>query len=508
MTTDEQTPEEQEPGRGRNERRQVCRRIVLSVLGVVLLLIVMAFVAAYACDRYWLGKVAARDADLRARGRLVTYQDILDRDKYLPPEKNLALIYLKAFGQLGDMESVHVVQSLAYQDPTGARPSGPLLDVLRSEAKEHAEGLQTILNAPPLTDGCYPLKPAPIPWVLLLPYCEKARLAAVLCGEAALLHAATGHPDEVAPCLLAGFGLASSFGRKPLLIEELVRFAAGGITVEALEDSLALCELPPQDLQALKTRMERERGELSLDAAMVFERTIGHFTFEEMIGKGDLRAAVESTSLWYRFLPGWREKDELYYDSVMDSVERAMALPPRQALRATDDSVPSIVTVSPPPVLSAMLLPAGHRALKSMILSKVRLSVACAAVAAEQYRLKNGHWPETLDQIVPEFLDAVPEDPFGTGKIRYKHTDTGVMLYSIGPDNRDQGGASMEEVLKTDRDSSAYDVPFRLLNPELRGAKTATFREEVLGSGVSLDDLKEAGLDEDALKHAGLPTMT
>ncbi len=536
--TDRQTPEEQEPGRGRNERRQVCQRIVLSVLGVVLLLIVMAFVAAYACDRYWLGKVAAKDADLRARGRLVTYQDILDRDKSLPPGKNLALIYLKAFGQLGDMESVHVVQSLAGQDPTGAQPSEPLLDMLRSEAENHAKGLQTILNAPPLADGCYPLKPAPIPWALLLPHCEKARLATILCGHAALLHTATGQPDEVAPCLLAGFGLASSFGRKPLLVEELVRFAADAITLQAVEHSLSLCELAPRDLQALRVRMERERGDLSLDAAMVFERTAGHFTFEEMIGKGDLKAAVESTSLWYRFLPGWRQKDELSYDSVMDSVERAMALPPRQALRARDDSIPSIETLSPPPVLSAMLLPPGHHVLKSMICSKVQLSVACAALAVEQYRLKNGHWPDSLDRLVPGYLDAVPEDPFGTGKVRYKHTDTGVMLYSIGPDDKDQGGITEAEArpkieqaekewqesqppldidafLKNGMqpepvppgstpDHNAYDLPFRLLDPELRGAKTATFREEVLGSGVSLDDLKEASLDEDALRHAGL----
>lgn len=44
-----------------------------------------------------------------------------------------------------------------------------------------------------------------------------------------------------------------------------------------------------------------------------------------------------------------------------------------------------------------------------------RLRTARAGIAVELYRRRHGAWPESLEQLVPEFLDAVPVDPF-TGK--------------------------------------------------------------------------------------------
>jgi hypothetical protein len=41
------------------------------------------------------------------------------------------------------------------------------------------------------------------------------------------------------------------------------------------------------------------------------------------------------------------------------------------------------------------------------------------------------------------YLHALPRDPFAkSGSFRYKLTKTGYTLYSIGPDGKDDGGAS------------------------------------------------------------------
>jgi hypothetical protein len=63
-----------------------------------------------------------------------------------------------------------------------------------------------------------------------------------------------------------------------------------------------------------------------------------------------------------------------------------------------------------------------------------------AALAVERFRLARGRWPESLADVVPEVLAAVPADPFDGQPLRYRRTAGGVVIYSIGPDGADDGG--------------------------------------------------------------------
>lgn len=69
---------------------------------------------------------------------------------------------------------------------------------------------------------------------------------------------------------------------------------------------------------------------------------------------------------------------------------------------------------------------------------KLRLLIADLAVRA--YQLKYGKLPESLDAVVPEFVPAVPRDPFGSGPMRYRKLEKGYILYSVGPDGDDDSG--------------------------------------------------------------------
>lgn len=65
--------------------------------------------------------------------------------------------------------------------------------------------------------------------------------------------------------------------------------------------------------------------------------------------------------------------------------------------------------------------------------------------ALRAYRLEQGNAPETLDQLVHRYLSAVPDDPFrtGGGPLVYRNRPSGSLLYSVGPDGVDDGGAPM-----------------------------------------------------------------
>jgi hypothetical protein len=68
-----------------------------------------------------------------------------------------------------------------------------------------------------------------------------------------------------------------------------------------------------------------------------------------------------------------------------------------------------------------------------------RLTVT--AVALKRYHLRHGAYPATLNDLVPDFLSAVPIDFMDCKPLRYKpRTDGDFLLYSVGEDGVDDGG--------------------------------------------------------------------
>ena len=63
-------------------------------------------------------------------------------------------------------------------------------------------------------------------------------------------------------------------------------------------------------------------------------------------------------------------------------------------------------------------------------------------LALMSFRETHGRIPQQLDELVPEFLPAVPQDPFGAGSLKYRLIADGksYLLYSVGADGVDNGG--------------------------------------------------------------------
>jgi hypothetical protein len=63
------------------------------------------------------------------------------------------------------------------------------------------------------------------------------------------------------------------------------------------------------------------------------------------------------------------------------------------------------------------------------------------ACALERVRLARGSYPATLDELVPEFLPAVPMEVVNGKPYQYRRTDDGsFVLYSVAMNLRDDGG--------------------------------------------------------------------
>lgn len=92
-------------------------------------------------------------------------------------------------------------------------------------------------------------------------------------------------------------------------------------------------------------------------------------------------------------------------------------------------------------IMTILALPAIEGIEDRTLDTQSRISMARIACALERYRLAKGSLPEHLDELVPEFLPALPKDIIAHEAFRYRRTsDDKYMLYSVAMNLVDEGG--------------------------------------------------------------------
>ena len=95
---------------------------------------------------------------------------------------------------------------------------------------------------------------------------------------------------------------------------------------------------------------------------------------------------------------------------------------------------------------SRFMLPGLERMANYRLSASTRIPCARVALAVEQYRAATGNLPESLEALVPDYLDAVPADPWtfvhAPEMLKYTHGPGGYTVYSVGTDGQDDGGDS------------------------------------------------------------------
>lgn len=92
-------------------------------------------------------------------------------------------------------------------------------------------------------------------------------------------------------------------------------------------------------------------------------------------------------------------------------------------------------------------------------------NTAMIALALTILKRQEGHWPDRLNELVPRYLPSLPPDPTDGQPLRYKLTESGPIVYSIGEDRHDDGGrATLIQMEGRDRLIIGY------MNPEKRDA--------------------------------------
>jgi len=299
---------------------------------------------------------------------------------------------------------------------------------------------------------------------------QDARTAANLLRYEAVLLAQEDKPDEALAATRGILVTARAVGDEPFLISQLIRIACTAIAVQTLERVLAQGEPSPAELKKMQELLEADVSEPLMLYAARGERATTH-QFMQALKSGDAKLSQATGTLGSSNLLEDMAGSTLARGSharflrILTEFVEASRLPaeqqaePMQALEARVKKASVEYDV-----LIALLMPAVIKVAEAYRRDQAYLRCALVAVAAERYRRDKGAWPATPAELVDKYLKSLPVDAYDGKPLRYRILPDGVIVYSVGPDKEDNGGARNRH----NPLAKGADLGFRLWNVDRR----------------------------------------
>ncbi|HUT34448.1 MAG TPA: hypothetical protein VNE39_13260 [Planctomycetota bacterium] len=305
---------------------------------------------------------------------------------------------------------------------------------------------------------------------MLLPHLSHLRQGARLLALEAIERVETGKADEAGGSLLGALRMGECVRQEPILISALVRVACNSLAVAQMERWASRAKPSPAALERIEAALAAAADPKLIEGAMVGERCFGIDIYQTYVltpkrGEllGQLGAGDMPLPLALRLIPdAYFKTDMCYYLDIMNDYVAAARKPyPESYIAGTRVGKDLEERIPRHYVVSRMILPALGRVFSTGQQHIARCESARVALAALRYRAKHGRLPADLPALMPDFLKAVPPDPFDGKPLRYKADGAGLTVYALGEDGKDDGGATQHRP-----DGKPLDIGFRVRWPK------------------------------------------
>ena len=464
----------------------------------VLLLTIIALLA-------WLRWPAepAWQAAYRAQGLPASLEELNASYAHVPRERNLARRYVDAIRQTRRHESAWLdtqenYENLLIQGEAALGRTDPVPEIVMNTTREYwdkfgAPAAASLHEAAQsgLTESRYPINMELGAETTLDHLAGLRHLSRILALES-WVAAVDGKGKEAATALLDMHPIANSLAAEPLFISQLVRVAILGISASHLENVLNRIELHETDLARLQQGYLQalpapEKGYFVYPAS--FGESLFHlsllnlstykadlpalFLMGEYTGRGDYNVPESLILELSGIIPANRIAAYQYHKKLLETLKGPVK-------NDADDVVAVPRTIPDSSVmktLAAMSYKLVFSQIENIYLAELRIrtqmGMAQTALAVERFRLANGRLPGELGELVPEWIEKAPVDPWNNGKpVTYRVRDDGeYVIYSYGYNERDDGGEEIENGWR-----SNGDMTFTVAPPEMR--RTVVVRAE------------------------------
>jgi hypothetical protein len=292
------------------------------------------------------------------------------------------------------------------------------------------------------------------PFAIDIPNFINLRQASQVLSQRAQCYLLLGQPEKALEELtlvhdLSQILLAKPSGKPITLVAAMIYVAIHGLYAGIIQGGLELHAWREPQLLALDQQLKETNLLLPVVEAFREQRAATSRTFEttkrsELV---KLFAFEGWSSLALRCMPrGWffqnmaagAEVEQQAVGTFDPANQRVQPGPVTDLVR---DLASEHEQRSPYHFLVAAALPNFAKALQTTAANQTLLNQARIACALERFRLAQGHYPDSLDQLIPALIEKLPHDLIGGQPLKYRLTpDSGYVLYSIGWDEQDDGG--------------------------------------------------------------------
>ncbi|MFO0878872.1 MAG: hypothetical protein U0840_16140 [Gemmataceae bacterium] len=364
--------------------------------------------------------------------------------------------------------------------------SNQLLDEERQKKLQAALGKQKAVLAVAVSlrnfpKGRIPVELAPDVISTLLPHIQQCRDVVHLLDLDAERLCLENRPAEVAERIEAILRTGDILRDEPFMVSGMVRIAIRSIAARRVERLLGLTEPPDAVCDRLRKEIAAQRQDNLLLVVLRGERASVHQLMNTLRSGGLSPGAVVAGAAG-RPTPGslglslasWLYGGRMDEDqaSALEWMTRACdvaRLPPSEqplAWKEYDRDLAEFITKSKSSLrnlLTVQLMPSAGKTAEAALRDRAYLGCLEMALAAEQYRLRHGHWPKSLADLGPDLAKEVPDDPFTGKKLLYRTDNEGCIVYSTGQDGVDDAARKLSL-----RQDPGTDLGVRVWNPKLR----------------------------------------
>ena len=448
-------------------------KLLLAVAGFSVLVMGIIYLLSMASAVRWERYAAS----LRQDGQPVTFEEIEQLRKEIPDEINGALLLtdltddLKAMGeQRWDVDRGVLIFGHDDDSKHGFFQGIPRfrVDASRAFLAERRDLIEKLLVLRDRPTGRYDFEVGATAIHTLIPQMPTARLAGKLAYLESMVALFDGDLSRAIDATRVLASISGTLNEHPTVIGRFVQNAIDALTKRAVENTLRAIEPDEPTLRALTAVIDRRLAACTMKWALLGERAFFLATCEDVAAG---RLSMMQLSTGGAVVPSLRVlPDFLILQNKTTGVEMLTRLveatddPPAlmKAANGIDAEVPKLPITQ---FIVRTLMPSLSRAVTLHLRLTSELQCARLGLAAERFRMNTGRLPVSLDELVPDYVDEIPSDPFDGAAMRFAQTDQGIVIYSVDEDLVDDGGL----VERQSQKPYVRDSGFRLFKPQHRG---------------------------------------
>jgi len=356
----------------------------------------------------------------------------------VPDERNALPIYKRAFKLMGnwsdDREKFRWLARM-----TDRRTADVTTDEAAEFLREHAEVIRLLHEAAALPEYHLARRYVPIDFEGEISALTHFRNAANLLTLDARRKASDGDMRGGLRDVASGWAMARHITKAPTLIDCMIAVAADSTVTGSVQDVIALGTVRRADLAGFPLEpklsfVDSHAKAWQMEAAMMLHTVAAPRVWEIKGARYGHRGGVH----WRVFIaPGLVA---LMQEEV--ALARGVVSKPyymsRERFDEIDDQVQEDYSVNT--LLPFAQMPTVRPVLQGVAETEARHRLAVLGIAAACFRTEEGRYPDKLQELIPDYISAIPVDPFDGKPLRMSPEGDGLILYSVGMNGKDEGG--------------------------------------------------------------------